>query len=187
MFTLRYNTSEWVNAWMERQNKYVSLYIPMCVCFCLLISKNSGLSLQTAWTLFHTHSHTHACLLKLSCVSVSASLAYTEKRDQIGSGFSILIHAHELASVWVCVCVHACTSVHVFKRVKPGVSHGWRDMKEQGILCRKGLLTHARAFFSLYLFILSSPHIIPCFLLAWRINELQAKAEISERTADDRY
>lgn len=43
------------------------------------------------------NSGTHACPPMLPCVSVSASLAYSEERDGIASRFSVLVHA--------CVCV----------------------------------------------------------------------------------
>lgn len=43
----------------------------------------------------------------------------------------------------------------VCKGVKPGVSHAWGDMKEQGILCRKGLLTHTHTCLRPSFFILS--------------------------------
>lgn len=38
--------------------------------------------------------------------------------------------------------MRACV-LSVCVSVKPGVSHAWWDMKEQGILCRKGLLAHS--------------------------------------------
>lgn len=108
---------------------------PKCV-FSYNLAKKRGAGVPNIQYRQHIYTNwgRHVRPLMLPCVSVSASLAYLEKRDRTESRFSIF--------------VRAC----VWKRVKPGVSHAWRDMKEQGILCRKGLLslTHTRASVPLF-------------------------------------
>lgn len=142
-----------MKARMSRSPTYVSFSSPV------FLLKRGAFLTQSGQHIYTTRG-AHACPLMLPCVRVSASRAYSEECERTESRFSIL--------------VRAC----VWKRVKPGVSHAWRDTKEQGILCRKGLLslTHTHVPPSLFFpSSLSSQHSLS---IAWK--ELQRRTWIWE-------
>lgn len=125
-----------MNARMGRSPAYVSSSSPV------FLLKRGAFLTQSGQHIDTTRA-AHACPLMLPCVRVSASLTYSEKCERTESRFSIL--------------VRAC----VWKRVKPGVSHAWRDTKEQGILCRKGLLSHTHTCLPPSFFLPLCPHNTP--------------------------